>query len=290
MTTQSISGGITIPSGHMPWSFPGQFALNSHTIDATNEKMSFIFSIPKTGTVSKIGFLLGTVTTGDTLYVGLKTLDGSGNPTAVNYGGSTVGTQVVADGDDNASFTVSLGTSASVVKGDMVGVVIGFNSYVAGNIEIRSVSQSTFTATYVPYPTGAHYTTTWSRLNSTPIFWLEYDDGSYTHLPGVAGINSLTTNVHNSGSTPDEHALLFSLPINTRCIGFCCYVGTAASGANFDIILYDSDGSTVLATKTILDIHTSSAVTANGIYGLFDTPVSLVADTLVSSSCKTNNS
>jgi hypothetical protein len=54
----------------------------SRLIDATGEKYAAIIQIPKTGTISKIGFRTGTVTTSQTLRGGIETVDAAtGAPT-----------------------------------------------------------------------------------------------------------------------------------------------------------------------------------------------------------------
>ena len=58
------------------------------------EKLAFIFVVPKTGTIDRVSFSLGTVTTDDSLDIGLETVDATtGAPTGSAYGSSAVATQ-----------------------------------------------------------------------------------------------------------------------------------------------------------------------------------------------------
>src|SRR3989337_2191615 len=131
------------------------------TLDAAGEKATTIFPIPADGNITKLGFRTATVTTGDTLKVGLYTVDASGDPTATAYKGMVAGTQAVLATEDNTYFNVTLGTQAtSVVKSDKVALVIEYNSYVAGNMVITGLGVSGGAA-LIGLPYGDLYTTLW---------------------------------------------------------------------------------------------------------------------------------
>src|SRR3990172_1075758 len=94
-----------------------------------------------------------------------STLDASGDPTATAYKGMVAGTQAILATEDNTYFNVTLGTQAtSVVKDDIVALVIEYDSYVAGNMVITGLG-STNTA-FVGIPYGDLYTTLWTKQNS----------------------------------------------------------------------------------------------------------------------------
>jgi hypothetical protein len=271
MTLQAINPPILIP-GLVDYCHSNFF--NSLLIDAAAEKAAFITYAPKTGTISKVGFRTGTVSAGDTLKISLQSVDASGNPDGtILASGDAYQTQAVADADDNKWFLATLVSGASVTKGDPISIVIEFNSYVAGNLNIsagaRGIGVSQIYNIYADL-----YTTTWTKNAYLINAALEYSDGSYasgfTHP-----MSALSSYSYNSGSTPDEYGDYFQIPFPCRAAGIVAYV-TLNQSSTFT--LYDSDGTTVLASKQLL-----SAQRYGASYGLFwaffDTPVNLLKDT-----------
>lgn len=244
----------------------------SYLLDAAGEKKAFIIAIPKSGTVSKIGFKTGTVTTSQTLRVSLQTVDAAtGNPTGTLYGGSTAGTQ--ASPASNTYYTVSFGTGATAVKGNIVAVVIEFDSTI-GNLNIDTVA--TIYANSFPYCN--HYTTSWTKNTNIPLVALEYSDGSYADCGGYP-TSAVTYLSWNSGSTPDERALRFSLPFPSRLKGVW-FRGSVAG--NMDIVLYQ--GTTVLISQSIDKDQTNQSGRYNKFY--FNTTYNLAANTVYRLSLK----
>lgn len=257
---------FVIPQSHI---FAGT-AFSSLLIDASGEKVAFIIQIPKTGTVSKIGFRTGTVTTPQTLRVGLYTVDGSGDATTTAYGGMVAGTQTSPASTTN--YLVTLGTNSSVTAGDIVAVVIEFDSTV-GNLNIAYAATETNVFPYVELYTG-----TWAKTAATPVVSLEYDDGSYAVIYGCVPPGSSTNTTFNSGSTPDEYALYFKLkgPVNLN--GVSLYGGASATGADFSLVLYDTDGTTSLASLSIDgDTRASTSATTISMY-TFTSAITLSKD------------
>src|SRR3989304_10310004 len=169
-------------------------------LDAAGEKAATVFQIPEDGNITTLGFRTATVTTGDTLKVGLYTIDASGDPTATAYKGMVAGTQAILATEDNTYFNVTLGTQAtSVVKDDIVALVIEYDSYVAGNMVITGLG-STNTA-FVGIPYGDLYTTLWTKQNSLFFATIEYTGGVYYPTLGIfpvasGGASSIAYNVN----------------------------------------------------------------------------------------------
>lgn len=256
-----------IPSPH---AFSGT-AFTSLLIDASGEKVAFIFQIPKTGTITKVGFRTGTVTTAQTLRVGLYAVNGSGDAdTATLYGSSTAGTQTSPA--SNTNYLVTLGTSATATRGDIVAAVIEFDSTV-GNLNIVHA----LTETNV-FPYSELYTSSWTKSSSTPVLSLEYNDGSYEIVSGCIPPGSGTSTTFNSGSTPDEYALYFKLKVPAKISGVGLYGGANVAAADFSIVLYDTDGTTSLASLSVDgDIRSSTSSTTLSMFR-FSSTVSLSKD------------
>lgn len=245
-------------------------------LDAASEKAAHVFKIGQggTGTIDKVGFLTRGVTTGATVDVRLETVSlTDGFPTGTLLGTNSNGAQVIGDGDDDTWFTTALTTGVAVNQGDDVAVVIVNPSSSPGNMNINATLFDDSRTT----PYCAHFTSSWAmrNTNSNACAALEYDDGSYVNHPGVFPISAVPDAfTFNSGSNPDERGIIFQLPFPFRVTGVRLH---ATIGADCDIVLYDSDGSSVLQTLTI------DPDLGNGTGGIksypFDSSQDLLADT-----------
>lgn len=241
-------------------------------IDASGEKAGFIINVPKSGSITAIGFRTGAVTAGATLSVALQTVDlATGHPSGSNYGGSSPGSQVVTDTDDNTWFLTSLATPATAVMGDLVAVVIEFSG-AAGNLVVSSLvgisSNQAFT------PTGRLYTTSWAASGILPIVGIQYADGSYDIPPATYPVSAIAQVGYNTGTIPDEVALGIKLPFPCRAKG--AWILRSSSGAcNFTMKLY-GPGNQVTAS---VDVDSDVFGTSRGGMILFPAPVVIPANT-----------
>lgn len=240
----------------------------SITLNSAGYKAAFIVQVPKSGNISKIGFRVYTLTTSKTLRVGLETVNtATGVPTGNQYGGSAVGIQAAPA--QNTYYTVTLGTPATAVAGDVVAIVIQFDSDV-GNLLITCINNLSV------FPYCAKYTASWAKQTILPVGHLEYDDSSVGDAFILPQNTSLLENF-KINSDPDERGLKFKLPFPCRLKGIWRAPYTYPAG-DFDIVVYDSDGSTVLETLCV--IANESNVYQDVVnYFLFADPVTLLADT-----------
>lgn len=272
MALQTIQGGILFPT--RPPHLAAAIAFgNNLVIDANDEKAAFIFMAPKTGTVSKIWFRTATVTTGDTVDVRLETVDATtGAPSGTLFAANTNGSQSILLTDDNTVFVTTLTATASVTKGDLLTIVVALPSVAVGNMVIAAISGA---AMALEYPYSALYTGTWAKGTNICCCALEYNDGSYAHVEGVFPFSAVANTAFNSGSTPDERGNMFQVPFPCRVTGFWLW---ADLDGNCDIVLYDSDGTTALLTKS-LDLDNRPVTTnARQVYP-FNSTANLSANT-----------
>lgn len=232
-----------VASDYVIW--PAPYAENGVAnllLDASGEKAAVIFRVPKDGNIRKVHFRLGTVTTGQTLKASLQDVDpATGTPDGTV---DQSGTVTVADTDDNTWKTVTFGADRAVTRGAWLACVIEFDSTV-GNLNITKISSASLSQDAYT----ALYTGTWAKSSDMPVLAIEYDDGSFGVMTSVQPFSS-TNVVINTGTTPDEAGVKFTLPFPAKCAGIL-YWGSAPASSDLDAVLYDSDGSTALATASL---------------------------------------
>ena len=274
MALQAIGGTPkTVPD------FPmfGSSVFSSILLDASAEKASFIFRVPQTGTIDKVGFRVGTVTTADTLRVGLQTVDATtGFATGTAYGGMVAGTQ--ATPASNTFYEVTLGTSATATEDDFVAVVIEYNSFVAGNLNINYVGTR---AIVDNYPYSALFTASWAALtDSIPNVTLHYTTGTAYPWTGAYAYSAISVNttVIRSDTTPDEIGTRIYLPYKCRAYGLA---HTCRQNGDCDYVLYE--GPVGSATQIAIVSHDKDVLGGAGAHrqtkDFFTTPIDLAANT-----------
>lgn len=238
MAFQTIPGGFFIPR------YPrGTPTLRDMLIDAADEEAAGVFRAGKTGTINKVGFLTGTVTTGATVDVRLETVSlTDGDPTGTLLGTNSNGSQVIDDADDATWFLTALTTGVAVTKGDLFAATIVNPSSSFGNMNIRRTRYDQAFFGYSDLFTG-----TWAKSVEQPCFAFEYSDGSYVVTYGAFPADSMPGPLFNSSDTPDERGLKFKLPFSVRVTGAWVMID---ADENADIVLYDSDD-TALETVSI---------------------------------------
>lgn len=215
MALVTFPGGLWIPHRQSG----ADAAASSFIIDAADEKLAFIIQAPKSGTINKVAWRTGTVTTGATMDVRIETVSlVTGDPTGTLLAGGNNGAQVVADTDDNTWFTTTLTTGAVVHKGDFIAIVIVNPTVSPGNMILTTAS---LTNDGLSFPYVDHFTGSWSKNSSAlPSFALEYSDGSYPIIRSCIPYATFPSISIGSGTSLEEAGLKFSLDMNVRCCGF----------------------------------------------------------------------
>lgn len=259
-------------------------ALGSVLLNASTDKVAFVFQVPKTGTLDKAEFLWSAVANNpdNGMKVSFQDLDattGFPDTTADQFrvvtgapitAGWAVPGLITSDGTDG-------GVKRSVTKGDMLSFVIEFSSFVASD----SISPAVWTGAsnheslncYVADASTGTYT---KSATGVPLMVLKYDDGTYvapytgfTTFP----VTALTLTSYNSGSTPDEYAVRFQMPFSCRVAGLWARVDP---NDDLELVLYN--GTT--AEKTIsIDKDNVRATTPGYVFGLFATQYTISANT-----------
>jgi hypothetical protein len=270
VTIQSFSGlmvpdyiALTMPPTSQPL-----------VLDAAGEKTAFMVQVPKTGSIRRIGVQIDTVVTATDTDFRLETIDATtGNPTGTLFGTTTNGTVLAAAITTGGFPYATLTADASVTKGDKLAVVFvptGTPNYSISGVPIDALQNWLF-----PY-TKEFAAAAWGAPASAilPTVAIEYSDGTYAYIPSVfPGLASSA--VFNSGSTPDERGLKFKFPASVRLSGAWLMVD---DDGDYDLVLYDSDGTTVLASLSNDKDVSGATVTSTALY-LFSSSITLLANT-----------
>lgn len=224
-------------------------------MNASADKMAFIFMVPKDGTLDWFEFRTGAVGNNPDNGVRFSWQDidaTSGfpdggvdqfaiktNPAATTW--TTPDNVMTNDGTGG-------GTKRTVSAGQMLAAVIDFASFVAGDsFEVSTPSHAT--AVWSNHYTADGSSGAYTKSSRPPMFAVKYSDGTFAEFPlpimpmSAAG----TATSFNNTSTPDERALRFQVPVSCRCVGAWFL---ADGDGDADIVLYD-DASSVLVSASI---------------------------------------
>jgi hypothetical protein len=226
------------------------FSLLDQILDETTTKHAFILQAPKTGNIRKVGFTTGSVTTGVSLGVRIETVNSSGNPSGTLWGTNTNASQTINDTDDNTWFLTQLTADAAVNKGDTFAVVFD-NPSGAGELTLWWWIRL-YGGLHVPAGKFFQSSVWGSEFEVQPAIMLEYSDSSRPIVQGTAPVADLTFYGFDSGTTPDERGIIFTMPFRCRARG-AWMVGLPNAGGTYRLRLYDTDGSATLAQTASLD-------------------------------------
>lgn len=235
-------------------------------LDAAGEMAGFRIQAPKTGSIRKIHFHVGTYTSSNQLTVSLQNEDAStGNPDGTQDQTGTV--SPVSTGWKS----VTLGSDRSVTRGDVVWIVIEWTS-TAGSLVITCCDQNQYSNFYPNFKTAG----TWSKQTGrAPLVVVEYSDGSFAPTISVAAGNTSAVSF-GSGDNPSERGIRFSLPWPVRIAGMY-YYGRLTGDTDF--VIYDDATQTAQATVSLDKDgvgNTGDGLTA----AYFPTPYDISANTV----------
>ena len=232
----TLESGITAP------------AFGNMLLDAANEKAGAVIEVPKAGSIRKIHFRTGTVTTGDAVDVRVETVNASGDPSGTLWAANTNGSQTILFSDDSTWFTTTLTADATVAIGDRIGVVIALSAVPVGNLNISRVGVMNADLMGVPYTDL--FTASWAKGANKPCIALEYSDSTFSHTPNTYPVTALTSRTYNSGSSPDERGIKFQVPFKCRTRGLWWRGDTPVTAGTLRGKLYDSGGTLLVQTPS----------------------------------------
>lgn len=272
--------------------YPPQFntpATNSFVLDAAEELIGYVITIPKTGTLKKVGWGITAVSSPVlTARMSLENIAAAiGQPVATTdaaknlYAANAVSADITNPSAGIRFDAINGSTGISVTKGDRVAITIRITSYTSGSISVRYSQYGGFTpfGGYHSLRTNAYTFTyvggSW-KLYHTPHVTLEFD-GEFVPVPFTMPAQSLATSMGwNSTSNPDRRGMKFSLPFTCKLGGAFFYFD---GDSDTDLILYEPDGYTVATGFPItLNKNERTANSLGWYFVEFPVPPTITAD------------
>jgi hypothetical protein len=242
-------------NGGQAW-YPSSPMAAVHSADTTNfqinasgEIVAMVARMPRAGTIDKMAAIVHAVANAPDN--GLRfSLQGVSASTGLNDGTileSTNAFATVASGSVTTGWLESGAFAAShtVTRNELLALVVDFPSFVAADdVIVRGLNPAAGTASHqLPY--AIHVTNT---INATrlPLIFAHYtDDGGFWQslsedlIPLDATVSSVS---YDTGTTPDEIGVVFIPSQPCRLNRARIWMMPAATGGNFDVIVYDSGG------------------------------------------------
>jgi len=273
MALQSI-GADGIPFPPIAATASGAPGLStSIAITAAGHKAAHIFQAAVAKSIHKVHIRTGTVTTGDTVDVRVETVDNAanGDPTGTLWGTNTNGSLVIASSDDNVWKNVTLTADAVLAIGDVVALVVA-NGGGGGNMIFNAFQDHLVLHAYTDLFTAA-----WVKSTGSLLFVPEYSDGSFGPIAGYSGAGApINSTTFNSGTATNRRGNIFQLPVPCRAAG--CWGWIDADG-DYTVKLYDSDGTSVLATTATINAFQRGSTAGGPTYHPFTTSATLAKAT-----------
>lgn len=234
-----------------------------HSLDEATDQVEWIFQAREAATITRLGFRYGVRTGTPPVYkISLQGVDGSGRADGTIKGGGSPCSKTFtppADATWNSTWQwITADNSFAVARGDFLAIVIKNDS---GTINGSNFSSFTTALNAYKSDGGIPYAVTFNatgsvttRAVSLPIFGY----GSAGTAYGFPFIASTSLSI-NSGSTPDEVALAFTLPSGMgstfQVLGARIGFQNLGAATTYKLILYDG-------TSVLQDVTVDSDITA----------------------------
>lgn len=243
MALKSFRTGLTVfPSEH-PYSNNG---LLGNIIDATGEAAAAYWRSPINGKITAFNLRFGPITTGDTISAEVQTIVTSTElPSDTLFAVGAASAFSLTTTMANTWQTIPIGT-LTVSTGDVMALVIKrADTGGAGNFQVGAVSAANVAMGRI-YQKALAWTATGGRVG------LIYPTYSGTTVPVAPQTFPYTSSVTvlSAGAATDEVGNIFQLPFAARAAG-CLVSYSGSAGALAKITLYNSNGTSIMATAQI---------------------------------------
>lgn len=232
----------------------------SFTLNGSTDILVYVFQAPEAATITGILLRQTTATgTAPTYRVSLQGVDSSGiEDGSIKASGNAYVDTTPTSGNNNTMLRLALGTSYTCARGEMLAIVVAYQSGTIDGSNNCSFS-STHSLSHIPGIPYAIQNDAGTRTRQAASANIGYYSSSKTYLPTAETVTGLS---FSSASTPDERGLKFTLPSgwgSTYQLLGARWLGTLPTGGSYDLVLYDSDGTTVLQSETMDTDHDQSA-------------------------------
>ena len=279
---------VTIPQILYPQNTMKPTSSASNAALATTEDLWVgVVTVPKSGTLNKIGWMTGTITgVSYTVKVSVETVAASvGLPVATTNAGKTL----YATGAESADITsltsatvyftpINGVTGITVNAGDLIAVTIRLTAVSASTVNIAKYNADVYlttNSTAAPY-TGTRIGGAWGFAQYPPVVQLEYSTG-FSEIAWVPPLATALTVTYNNASNPDHRGLKFRFPFACRLSGAIFKISPVG---DCQLIMYNSDGYTVATGFPITITAAQREATGESMYTIiFPTKFTCVANT-----------
>jgi hypothetical protein len=257
----------------------GAPSFQNNIIDDESEKFAIVCSAPKTGTISKVHVVCGSIGTvpGADYDIRLETVNSSGEPTGALFDTNTNGALTILSGDDDEWLPVTLTAGASVTRGDdiLAVVMVPPASPDTGSVSWMKYMDGSTGFSYCIVYTGA----AWIKTTQGPLVLLEYSDTTIPRIPNCFPWTRINygSDVY-SDSDPKYIGNRFKLREDTEIVGVWAVLNHDPLDSTVTLF---SGTSTVERTLTFKKHHTGGTGGNDNQYaGYFSTPFNASADTI----------
>jgi hypothetical protein len=237
----------------MVWVCQGTGAptLANFNLNETTDALEYLFQAEEAVTITKLGVRISANTSPPTYKISLQGVDASGNPDGTIKGGGTPASKTFTPASTGFQW-FTLDNSYTCTRGEYLSVIVKYDSGTIGVGTNFSAFTSTSIASFAMPPyVIQNDATVRTKQTTAPCFGYASSSVAYG-CPVTAVISSS----FSSGSSPPERGNKFNFPttwFSTYKISGIAWSGTLTAGTTYDVVLYDSDGSTVLQNTVGVD-------------------------------------
>jgi hypothetical protein len=179
--------------------------LQAFSLNEATDFWEVVFQTPEPMSIQRLGFLQIAMTSPPNYKISLQGVDGAGHPDGVIKGGVSPASKVFTPSSNNFNW-ITLENAYSAARGEFLALVIGYESGTIGAsnfVQLRSV----FSGYNGKFPYGIEN----NNGTRTRRFIAPFGYGPANKAFGFPFNNSATTQI-NSGSSPNEAGVKFTLP------------------------------------------------------------------------------
>lgn len=251
---------------------PPSVAVVNRVVSSASTKAGAVYFTNREITVRYVGVCCSAVSGSPALDVRVETVSGdvpSGTLWSAGTNAAYSPTLI------NRFIWTQLTSDAVITAGSLFALVVGYTSGTSATVRFRCFG--TGHPRGLPYPTEMS-SGTWITSDGTPCICAKLSDG--TILRGGALMSQFSNSVYQSGTNPNERALVFTSPLSGTLSGVRVALGMAV-GAACTINVYEGSNTSPISGGTITlpaDAWVGTGVSAGGPL-FFDSPLSITAGT-----------